>query len=171
MRTWHDKNIQFTVFYVLLRSGLGFRKLSTLIIFSQMSCFPINFEWWLEVWGAIEKFSDNPGQKILELYNVLAQIRFPTSKTKIDIEFNKPGIQVALRNSVQQKTLDLRKLEILEKFQIEWRLSLVPSHFQKLDFGNCKQKACRNGNLSKLSSPVQILLNFYFVPKILFKIL
>ena len=34
---------------------------------------------------AKRKFSDNPSHNILELYNILVQIRFTTSKRKLDI--------------------------------------------------------------------------------------
>ena len=39
----------------------------------------------MEVQRAKRKFSDNFGDNVLELYNVLVQIRFTTSKTKRDI--------------------------------------------------------------------------------------
>ena len=39
----------------------------------------------------------NLGHNILELYNVLAQIRLTTSKTKRGIEYSELGIQVASR--------------------------------------------------------------------------
>ena len=47
----------------------------------------------------------------MEFYNVLVQVRFPPSKNKLDIEYNKPGIGVASQAAEQLKTLDLRKLE------------------------------------------------------------
>ena len=46
--------------------------------------FSQNFESLLEVKRAKRKCSDNLGQNILELYGVLVQFRFSTSKTKID---------------------------------------------------------------------------------------
>ena len=39
----------------------------------------------------------NPGHNILELYNMLVQARFITSKRKLDIQCSKLGIQVAER--------------------------------------------------------------------------
>ena len=39
----------------------------------------------------------NPGHNILELYNILVQIQFTTSKRKLDIYYSKLGIQVASR--------------------------------------------------------------------------
>ena len=42
------------------------------------------FESSLEVQRVKRKFSDSPGHNILELYNVLVQVRFATSKPKID---------------------------------------------------------------------------------------
>ena len=37
---------------------------------------------------------DNLGHKILEIYNVLVQIRLTASKTKRDIQYSKIGIHV-----------------------------------------------------------------------------
>ena len=49
----------------------------------------------------VKRFSDlkiyNPGHNILELYNILVQIRFTTSKGKLDIWYSKLGIGVASR--------------------------------------------------------------------------
>ena len=39
--------------------------------------------------------SHNPVHNILELYRILAQARFATRKTKLDIYYGKPVIQVA----------------------------------------------------------------------------
>ena len=39
----------------------------------------------LEVWRAKRKFSDNLGDNILELNNVLAEVRLTTSKMKRDV--------------------------------------------------------------------------------------
>ena len=49
----------------------------------------------MEVPTAESKFSENPGHKILELYNMLLQIRFTTSKSKLDIWYKKLGMRVA----------------------------------------------------------------------------
>ena len=49
-----------------------------------MSIFFQKFESTLEVQRAERKFSDNLGHNILELYNVLVQIRLTTSKTERD---------------------------------------------------------------------------------------
>ena len=48
--------------------------------------------------------SNNPGHNILELYNILLQIRFTTSKTKFDIQYRKLGIRVASRVAERLKT-------------------------------------------------------------------
>ena len=40
----------------------------------------------------------------MELYNVLAQVYFSKSKTKLDIELNKPRIRAASRVAEQHKT-------------------------------------------------------------------
>ena len=68
--------------------------------------------------------SYNLGHNILELYNILVQVRFTTSKTKLDIWDRKLSIRVASRVAEQRplggglcahkrkkKDLDLRKLE------------------------------------------------------------
>ena len=47
----------------------------------------------------------NPGHNILELYSILVQVRFTTSKTKLDIYYSKLGIRVAER----LKTREIRK--------------------------------------------------------------
>ena len=51
----------------------------------------------------------------LELYNILVQIRFITSKTKLDIQQSKLGIRVASRAAERLKTQDLRKLGNIRK--------------------------------------------------------
>ena len=52
----------------------------------------------------------NLGHNILELYNVLVQIRLTTSKTKRDIYYSKHSTRVASRVAERFKTYDLRKL-------------------------------------------------------------
>ena len=52
-----------------------------------------------------KKSSYNSGPDISELYNVLGQGRFTTSKLKLDIQYNKAGVQVASGVTKQQKTL------------------------------------------------------------------
>ena len=44
-----------------------------------------------------KKNSDSLGHKILELYNVLVQIRLTTGKMKRDIKYSKHGIRAAER--------------------------------------------------------------------------
>ena len=51
----------------------------------------------------------NPGHNILELYNILVQIRFTTSKTKLD-NYSKLGIRVASGVAERLKVQDLRRL-------------------------------------------------------------
>ena len=50
-----------------------------------------------------KKSADSLGQKILERYNVLTQVKFTTSKAKHDMQYNKSGIQVAIGNSERLK--------------------------------------------------------------------
>ena len=53
--------------------------------------------------------SNNLGNNILELYNVLVQIIFTTSKTKRDIQYSKLSIWVASRVAELLKIQNLRK--------------------------------------------------------------
>ena len=46
--------------------------------------------------------SYNLGHNILELYNILVQVRFTTSKTKLDIWYSKLSIRVASRVAEQR---------------------------------------------------------------------
>lgn len=50
------------------------------------------------------KWAHNPGYNILELSNVLVQVRVTTSKARLDIYYNKVDVQVASRVSEQIKT-------------------------------------------------------------------
>lgn len=50
-----------------------------------------------------KKSADSLGQKILERFNVLTQVKFTTSKAKHDMQYNKSGIQVAIGNSERLK--------------------------------------------------------------------
>ena len=106
-----------------LGQKFDFKKLSTLLIgsflievtfLSQMITFS-RFESSLEVQRAKRKFLDNPGHNILELYSILVQIRFPTSKRKLDIQYSKLGIRVASRIAERLRTQDLRKLGNIRK--------------------------------------------------------
>ena len=74
----------------------------------------------------------NPGH-ILELYNILVQIRFTKSKRKLDIWYSKLGIRLASQVVEQLKTLDFRKYQKNIKFG--WTHGLVvrlPSRTQTL---------------------------------------
>ena len=57
----------------------------------------------------------NPGHNILELYNILVQIRFTTSKKKLDIYYSKLGMRVASRITERLKTYELRKFGNIRK--------------------------------------------------------
>ena len=58
---------------------------------------------------AKQKFSNNPGPNIWELYNVLAQVGFDTSKTKLDTQYNEPGVRVVSRVTKRFKTQEIKK--------------------------------------------------------------
>ena len=62
-----------------------------------MSTFFQKFGSILEMQIAKEKFPDNSGHNISKFYNVLVKVRFITSKTKFDMQYNKLGIQVDSR--------------------------------------------------------------------------
>ena len=49
----------------------------------------------------------NPGHNILQLYNILLQTRFITSKRKLDVQYSKLGIRVASR--VAERSQEIRK--------------------------------------------------------------
>ena len=50
-------------------------------------------------------YTYNAGHNILELYNGLIQVRVNTSKTKLNIQYNKLGIRVASLVAERLKTL------------------------------------------------------------------
>ena len=52
----------------------------------------------------------NSVHNILELYNVLVQVQFATSKTKLDSWYSKLDIRVASPVAERFKTYELRKL-------------------------------------------------------------
>ena len=61
---------------------------------------------------------------IMELYNVLIQVRFTTSKAKLVIKLD---IRVALQFAKRLKTQGLRKVGCLIYLKFGWRHSLMPS--------------------------------------------
>ena len=69
----------------------------------------------LKLQRAKTKFSGNPDHNILELYNILVQVRFNTSKTELDIQYSKLGKRVGSRVAERLKTQDLRKLGNIRK--------------------------------------------------------
>ena len=100
-----------------------------------------------------------PGYDILEFYNILVQIQFTTSKTKLDIQYSKLVTRVA------ERLKDLRKLENIRNIgQIAWCLvSLQEPRLSLQQLKNAQKQ------ISNFSSPVQLL--FHFVPNILSGIL
>ena len=99
----------------------------------------------------------NLGHDILELYNVLVRIGLTTSKTKRDIQYSKPGIQLAER----LKTDDSGNKEILGKCQIwvETQPS-AKSSSQKPNSGNSNQKTRDVKVDIKVFLSYQVLLDF-----------
>ena len=72
-----------------------------------------NFESLLEVWTTKGEFSDNPGDTILEFYNVLLQLRLPISKNKLNIKYNKVSIRVALQVAI---VTIITRITVLSKY-------------------------------------------------------
>ena len=105
--------------------------------------------------------SYNLGHNILELYNVLVQIRLTTSKTRIDIQYSKLGIQVA--SPVAERLRTLENTEILGKSQI-WveAKSSAQFFFQKLNFGISRQKHAKVDIKRLFSAPVLLDLSILF---------
>ena len=112
-----------SIFHIQFRSKRDPRKPSPLLfgsffdrtIFNQMSIFLRN----LKVQRAKRNFSGTLGHKILELYNVLVQIRFTTSKTKRYIQYRKLGTRANLLVAKRLKSQILGNKEIIGKFQIQ----------------------------------------------------
>lgn len=63
------------------------------------------------------KLLDNPGHDISELYKILANVRFATSKTDLDIYYIKLSIQFASQVAEQLKTEDLREFPNFQNHQ------------------------------------------------------
>ena len=97
----------------------------------------------------------NSGYDILELYNILVQIQFTTSKTKLDFQYSKLGIQVALQVAKQRKALDLRKLgNIREISNLGGHIAQCLVSLQELRL--CQQQLKNmQKQIPNFSSPVQ----------------
>ena len=104
----------------------------------------------------------NPGHNILELYNVLVQVRFATSKMKIDIWYNKFGLRVASRLQNNFSRI-LGKKEILEKSR-NWMKTetSAQSPSQKLIFGNSSQIIPKSSSVQ--SYWISLPCSKYFTP-------
>ena len=75
----------------------------------------------------------NNGHNILELYNILVQIQFTTSKRKLDIQYSKLCIRVASRVAERRKTQGLTKIKNTRKISnLGGHITcLVPSLFSR----------------------------------------
>ena len=69
-----------------------------------------------------EKLSDTPGHDILELYNVLVQIQFATSRKELCISYKKLDTIVALRDSCNQFVYNFypQSILVLEECLKKW---------------------------------------------------
>ena len=79
----------------------------------------------LKLQRAKTKFSGNPDHNILELYNILVQVRFNTSKTELDIQYSKLGKRVGSRVAERLKTQEIREYQ--KNLRFGQTQSLVPS--------------------------------------------
>ena len=85
--------------------------------------------------------SYNLGYNILELYNVLVQIRLTTSKTKRDIQYSKLAIRVASRVAERLKIQDFRKQGNIRKIlNLGGDIAQCPVLFSEINFGNSSKK-------------------------------
>ena len=77
--------------------------------------------------------------------NVLAQVRFATSKTKLDVQYNKFSIRVAARDVERHKIQDLRKLGIYvrEISNLGGNIGQCQYPLKKSNFGNSSQKTAK----------------------------
>ena len=85
-----------------------------------------------------DQASYNLGQNILELYNVLVQIRISISKIKRDISVT--NLLYELPNDLRLRILGKRETVGNSQIWVETQPSAQFS-FQKLNFGNSSQKA------------------------------
>ena len=79
------------------------------------------------------------GHNILELYNILVQIRFTTSKTKRDIQYSKLSIRVASRVAERLKILGNKEISENSQIWVEAQARAKASS-QKLNIGNNSRK-------------------------------
>ena len=100
----------------------------------------------------------NLGHNILEVYYVLVQVQFATSKTKLDIQYNKLGIPVASRADELRKTQEIRKHKKMLKSR--WRYSIVPSLNPKNLILAIAIKQYRKADIKAFQS-CPILLDFF----------
>ena len=87
----------------------------------------------------ISIYVHNLGHNILELCNVLVQIRFTTSKTKRDIQYSKLNIRVASRVAERLKILGNKEISENSQIWVEAQARAKASS-QKLNFGNNSRK-------------------------------
>ena len=98
------------------------------------------------------KMNYNPGHNILELYNVLVQIRFTTSERKLEVQYSKLVIRVASRVAERPKTYDFRKLGNVRK------TSNLGGHIAQCLVSLKELRLCKQ----QLKSTQKQILNFSF---------
>ena len=133
--------------------------LKKLFFLSQNGQFFQIFESSLEVQRVKEKFSNNPGHNILELFNNLVQVQIATSKTKLALQYNKLGTRVVSRVAESLRAQDLRKLGNIKKpSNIGGDIAYCPVLVAEIKFEPQQSKIMQN-QISNFSSLVQFYWN------------
>ena len=97
----------------------------------------------------------NPGHNILELYNILVQVRFITCETKLHMQYSKLDTRVASQVAERIKTQDLRNLGNIRKIsnlgggKVQCPVSLQEIRLRQ------QQSETTQKSISNFSFPVQ----------------
>ena len=105
----------------------------------------------------------NPGHNTLELYNILVQIQFTTSKRKLDIQYSKLGIRVASKAAERLKTQleNVRKISNLNGHIAQCLISLQELGLREQQLQNTQKQ------IPNFSFPVQ----FYWITPFVLNVL
>ena len=107
----------------------------------------------------------NPGHNILEFYNNVVQIRFTTSKIKLDTQCSKLSIRVASRVAERLKNQNLRKLGNVRKISnLGGHIGQCLVSLQELRLSSQETRKNRYQTFLFLSSFTGLL---HFVPNLL----
>ena len=106
----------------------------------------------LEIWVIIKdlkiklNFSENPGHDILVIYWVSVEVWFTTSKTGLDLQYNRLFILIVSQFAKPLNTKDLRKLRNDSKYQnlrLRWRHRVVSVSPPEINFLTVVVKFCQ----------------------------